>query len=293
MRFLLQICNVLLCVSVEPGRRLMERRGVAQVRKGLSDTPIINAGVAQAQLRKGLAGLAPPINAATQKDPDTIQELDLQRATNRTATLLRRRSNLLQQVAEIDHHLAQERDTRRAALTAKYEQELRMLDEEATRLGTDKGDGVSRGTLRDEIAAAVAQQRVGGAGSSSSMGYHQDIGHQDVDIDVVLQHIDTDGDGHITTAEVRSASAGAAVMSWGTSALVGGFGGILCYLFCRFVLPRLVKQRSTIRVLHPRRPGPPPASPGAMALKPGGTAGEARMRKATKKENTCGPAIAC
>ena len=145
-------------------------------------------------------------------------------AANRTAELMRTRQALLQQVASIDDMLANERNARRAELTAQYERALKELDDEVP-LRSSKPAGPH--DLHSQIAPHVGEiiddiRRVP----------HQDVAHQDIDIDVVLNHIDSDGDGVVTRAEVRAAIGAVPVT------IVGCLAGIFCYLACRWLLGR-------------------------------------------------------
>ena len=154
-------------------------------------------------------------------------------AANRTAELMRTRQALLQQVASIDDMLANERNARRAELTAQYERALKELDDEVP-LRSSMPAGPH--DLHSQIAPHVGEiiddiRRVP----------HQDVAHQDIDIDVVLNHIDSDGDGVLTRAEVRAATAGAAVgaaIGAVPVTIVGCLAGILCYLACRWMVGR-------------------------------------------------------
>lgn len=85
-----------------------------------------------------------------------------------------------------------------------------------------------------------------------------------VAVDVALTHIDTDGDGIITRAEVKDASTGAVVLRHGVvfaPAIMGCMGGILFYLVIRYFICR--------RHNHAKAPGgrlnnledPVPAAP--------------------------------
>jgi len=70
--------------------------------------------------------------------------------------------------------------------------------------------------------------------------------HQDFDIDVVMTHIDANGDGTITRDEARSAAGSVVVWSlWSFPACAGCFGGAVFYLVLRVLFGAL-------------RPGPRP-----------------------------------
>jgi hypothetical protein len=137
--------------------------------------------------------------------------------------------------------------------------------------------------LGEQIAAALASHR-------AHSDAHQDVAHQDVDIDVVLTHIDADGDGVITTAEAKSASTGAVFVQLGPSAAIGCFGGVLCYAICRLCC--MYRRGTPGGGMRPRC--------SKTVRQVGGTAGgkgcalevpaNARMRK---RNSECGPAIAC
>jgi hypothetical protein len=259
--------------SPEPkGRRLMQRRWgpPTATRQQLGDAQRLEE---RRRLQKA---------AAVRESPDAA----LESAGNRTALLLRERAALLRRVAEIDAEIDRERDSRRAALTAKYEAELAALDAEAERL-RGASDGV-RG-LGDQIAAALVAHRRAPDGTVA----HQDVAHQDVDIDVVLTHIDADGDGVITKAEAKSASAGALFVQLGPSAAMGCLAGALCYIACRICFR--YRRGAPVAVLQPRG-GAKVLRPGAVGGSSGksGSAAEvppnARMRK---RHAECGPAVAC
>ena len=222
--------------------------------------------------------------------PKSHPEEQFNAATNRTVALLRKRALLMDQVAQVDRQLAMERDSKRAALTAKYERELQALDEEAAALrSTSPSGGSAPHSLRDQIAAAVQQQRTTTASSSSSGGVaHQDVAHQDVDIDVALTLIDADGDGVISSAEAKSASAGAAFVQIGPSAAIGCIAGIMCYLGCRLVAKHLMLRKA------PGRPGLQARAKSASPLGGKPPLADAAPRPPRKKvHGECGPAIAC
>ena len=171
----------------------------------------------------------------SQEGPQPVQVLPPETyaaASNRTAELLATRRLLLQRVAEIDARLEEERNQRRKALMAKYEKELQELDDEAAALSQNTpGHGDSIGA----IAAAIRRS-----------GAHQDVAHQD--IDVVLTHIDIDGDGIVSTAEMRGASGGAAFYRAATAMsgpMIGFIGGVFCYLLCRAAYQRTYRRTGT------------------------------------------------
>mmetsp|Transcript_7159 Transcript_7159/g.16793 ORF Transcript_7159/g.16793 Transcript_7159/m.16793 type:complete len:281 (-) Transcript_7159:14-856(-) len=128
---------------------------------------------------------------------------------NRTIGLLRERELLQDRVAAIDRALAADRDQKRRDLTAQYEREMRELED-------DWGAGAAparaspspelNGALRQQVSAALASYRQPPRGSELP---HQDVEHQDIDIDVMMMHIDKDGDGVITPAEAYGRQAGA------------------------------------------------------------------------------------
>ena len=133
---------------------------------------------------------------------------------------------LLQRVSAIDSELADERDSRRAELTARYERDIQALDEEAVTLSA------STPLVHTQIAQAQLSEAVRHH-SPHVHGSHQDI---DIDVVTVLNHIDTNGDGVLTTAEVRGASVGAAIwqaMGAVPTTLLGCTAGVVCYLLCR------------------------------------------------------------
>jgi hypothetical protein len=154
-------------------------------------------------------------------------------AENRTAELMRTRQALLQQVASIDVMLANERNARRAELTAQYERALKELDDEVpVRSSMPAGPHDLHSQIAPHVGEIVDEIR---------RVPHQDIAHQDIDIDVVLNHIDSDGDGVLTRAEVRAATAGAAVgaaIGAVPVTIVGCLAGIFCYLACRWLVGR-------------------------------------------------------
>ena len=228
---------------------------------------------------------APPLDA----------KLELEASKNRTLTLLAERTLLLQRIALIDRQLEAERNSKRRALTAQYERELRALDEEADDLAGPAADAIrlGRGAGLDVRRHPV----VGGAD-------HVDIDH--LDIDVVLNHIDTDGDGIVTAAEVQGASTGAVVMHMGAligPLVLGCLAGVLCYAACRGLARQMrTANKPSAGELRARQVMgaklATPASGGGVSN--GGNAplsGEARMRRkhgeqALRKQE-CGPAIAC
>ena len=281
-----------------PGRRLLQRRLASQAPFNSAQRLGNVASPTPEQRRRREASERVAQELAERQTPDAA----LHTAANRTTQLLRRRAALLSEVARIDVELAKERDSRRAALTRKYEAALKALDEEESRYARppSPADGES---LRDQIAAAVGRSRGGGGGSSTGMA-HQDIEHQDVDIDVILTHIDADGDGVITKAEAKSASAGATVVQFGPSALVGCLAGVVCYVLCRLCFLRSAPVGSRVHGsvaawLHPRGAGKPPLAAAGTATKAKVSGGNevisstdkaARMRK---RHGECGPAIAC
>ena len=153
---------------------------------------------------------------------------------------------------------AADRDAKRRALTAEYEREMQKLDEDEFTAGETlpaKGGGLGGGEgvngLREQVAAAVAAQT------------HQDVEHQDIDIDVMMMHIDKDGDGVITPSEAYGVYPPSSLKhelqrgGWPLygPALIGCLCSVVCYLSLRSLLhPRL---------LHPRLPSgrrPPAAS---------------------------------
>lgn len=145
-------------------------------------------------------------------------------AANRTAELMRTRQALLQQVASIDVMLANERNARRAELTAQYERALKELDDEVPlRSSMPAGPHDLHSQIAPHVGEIIDEIR---------RAPHQDVAHQDIDIDVVLNHIDSDGDGVVTRAEVRAAIGAVPVT------IVGCLAGIFCYLACRWLLGR-------------------------------------------------------
>ena len=145
-------------------------------------------------------------------------------AANRTAELMRTRQALLQQVASIDVMLANERNARRAELTAQYERALKELDDEVPlRSSMPAGPHDLHSQIAPHFGEIIDEIR---------RAPHQDVAHQDIDIDVVLNHIDSDGDGVVTRAEVRAAIGAVPVT------IVGCLAGIFCYLACRWLVGR-------------------------------------------------------
>lgn len=145
-------------------------------------------------------------------------------AANRTAELMRTRQALLQQVASIDVMLANERNARRAELTAQYERALKELDDEVPlRSSMPAGPHDLHSQIAPHVGEIIDEIR---------RAPHQDVAHQDIDIDVVLNHIDSDGDGVVTRAEVRAAIGAVPVT------IVGCLAGIFCYLACRWLVGR-------------------------------------------------------
>lgn len=111
-------------------------------------------------------------------------------------------------------------------------------------------------------------------------------------------HIDADGDGVITKAEAKSASAGATVVQWGPSAAVGCLAGVLCYIACRVFTSRHMRTKQTAAQLqqHRCRCAAAVAAAAASGTKGSGEAiaplgQQARMRK--HKQSCDGAAVAC
>lgn len=177
-------------------------------------------------------------------------------SSNETISLMRERERLQVRLVQIDALLAAQRDAKRRALTAEYEREMAKLDDEAP-AGAEvprlKGAGMGQGGgLRENLAAAVAQYRQTAPRDGGSAGGmpHQDIEHQDIDIDVVMMHMDENGDGVITPSEaygVRSnggragkrvggaAAAGPGGLPWNLlgPALLGCACSVACYMSLR------------------------------------------------------------
>lgn len=188
--------------------------------------------------------------AAPRKEP--APEAEPARLTaNQTIGLLRERELLQDRVAAIDRKLAADRDQKRRDLTAQYEREMRELEE-------DWGAGAAparaspspelNGALRQQVSAALASYRQPPRGSELP---HQDVEHQDIDIDVMMMHIDQDGDGVITPAEAYGREAGAQGLQAGTQ-LVGGNAwkivapaiiGCACAIACYLSMRQLVALR--------------------------------------------------
>ena len=235
---------------------------------------------------------------------------DFEAAANRTVELIATRASLLRQVARIDQLLENERDIKRRALTARYERELRALDDEAD----DLVPQLSPQSDADSAAPIIRRSSSGSHGNNNRLDHlydalhvhddhndHSDHGeeHQhhvdvhDIDIDVVLNHIDADGNGIISRAEVQGASTGARAMQLARSPmLLGASAGILCYIICRLVACRMgwgARRSDTER---------PAASIMRVGKPAGGTAsvavgGEALKRRKHGGKEQCGPAIAC
>lgn len=182
---------------------------------------------------------------------------------NRTAALLQERQLLVQRLSLVDSQIESEMSRRRRELTERYERELRQLEEEAAALGGARGTEPGLDGLKRQIATAA---RMG--------AHHQDVAHQDIDIDVALTHIDSNGDGIITTAEVKDASAGALVWHTGTAvapAVIGCLGGVLFYLALRSL---------RARALAPRRASDKQAGDRATAVLGNSVASRERRRRA-------------
>jgi len=176
------------------------------------------------------------------------------RSTNdHTLELLRERELLLSRLAQIDENLDAERDRRRKALTERYQKDLQQIEDEAAALGAlgaplpsaptggsnqQFGAQPSRGppALNQVVAAAVSRIP------------HQDVAHQDVDIDVLMMSIDKDGDGVLTRAEVMD-SASVSNSSWRPPARASAFApallgctlSVLCYLALRGAYRHLMR----------------------------------------------------
>ena len=268
------------------GRRLFER-------------PLTRGGHAS-----GLRTAATPIVVTEKKGAPPPAPADdlLEAASNRTVALLQARENLLRQVAGIDRQLELERDSKRKALTAKYERELRELDDEADALRRPTLSPSTAGSLQHKIAAAVGAAKQGGSAAhhdAKNSGDHVDQVY-DIDIDLDIVHaIDTDGDGVITRAEVQGAKSGAAVMQYSAvimPAIIGCMAGVFCYFVCRLIARKLRggAGSSTLRpkVRFPAGSGPPLVQPPQQAAN-SKQPGQSCMRRKHGEKETCGPAIAC
>lgn len=195
--------------------------------------------------------------AAPRKQPAPEPE-PVRLTANETIGLLRERELLQGRIAAIDRAIAADRDQKRRDLTAQYEREMRELEE-------DWGAGAAperaspspelNGALRQQVAAALASYRQ----PRGSELPHQDVEHQDIDIDVMMMHIDKDGDGVITPAEAygRQAAQGLQAgtqLSGGNAwkllapALLGCACAMTCYLSMR--------QLVALRIRASRGSGP-------------------------------------
>lgn len=285
-----------------PGRRLMQKNTAGIPRAtGLPKNPAVTAVTPR-------ASTSPPTPASTLPPTAAPKEEDLllETSVNRTVQLLAMREQLLQQVAQIDRQLETERDSKRRALTAKYERELRALDDEAAAL--TKGGGSSGGGSAAVLLREVIDEHEPHIdlplrrGDRRPSDPHVDV--HDIDIDVVLNHIDTDHDGVVTHAEVQK---GAAVMQLGAAVgpmVLGSLAGVVCYLICRFVARKWLAGTAASAQQRGRVKVRPPAGAKAAAMVGGGGGGnnsplggngEARMRRKHGEhgKQECGPAIAC
>lgn len=176
-------------------------------------------------------------------------------SSNETISLMRERGLLQVRLVQIDALLAAQRDARKRMLTAEYEREMAELDDEAL-VGTEvprrmaAGMGQGGGGLRDNVAAAVAQYRQTAPSAGTGGMPHQDIEHQNIDIDVVMMHMDEDGDGVITQSEAYgnhgnhgshgkrgTTAAGPGGVQWHLlgPALLGCACSVACYLSLRSI----------------------------------------------------------
>uniref|UniRef100_A0A7S0NV91 EF-hand domain-containing protein n=1 Tax=Calcidiscus leptoporus TaxID=127549 RepID=A0A7S0NV91_9EUKA len=269
---------LLAVTTASPGRRLFEHRPTPRASLAQPIKPLQSQAKHETTAfpLRGNAAPALPLHGNAALAPATTPD------ANRTVLLLRR-AQLLREIAEIDARLAHERDARRAALTAEYEKRLAALDneEDAPALDGVEAGGDGKGVLHGKLAAAILA-----AHSRDALGSHQHVAHQDVDIDVVLTHIDADGDGIISKTEANSASAGAAFGRFWPNVTVGCLAGVLCYLACRFAACSrgLRAQQPAAVVLSGGR------CKGSEAVVP--PAQQARMRRSSKK-GCAGEAVAC
>lgn len=176
------------------------------------------------------------------------------RSTNdHTLELLTERELLLSRLAQIDENLDAERDRRRKALTERYKKDLQQIEDEAAALGAlgapvpsaPTGGGTQQLGAQPSRGAPALNQVVAAAVSRIP---HQDVAHQDVDIDVLMMSIDKDGDGVLTRAEVMD-SASVSNSSWHppgkasafAPALLGCTLSVLCYLALRGAYRHLMR----------------------------------------------------
>jgi len=200
---------------------------------------------------------------APSKEPAPDAELPL--TANRTIGLLRERELLQDRVAAIDRALAADRDQKRRDLTAQYEREMRELEEGDWGLDAparaSPSPELNAGALRQQVSAALASYRQQPQGSELP---HQDVEHQDIDIDMMIMHIDKDQDGVITPAEAygrqQAGAQGMQGMQTHTQ-LVGGNAwkligpaiiGCACAIACYLSLRQLI----ALRMRPSRRSGP-------------------------------------
>ena len=188
---------------------------------------------------------------------------------NETIGLLRERELLQGRIAAIDRAIAADRDQKRRDLTAQYEREMRELEE-------DWGAGAAperaspspelNGALRQQVAAALASYRQ----PRGSELPHQDVEHQDIDIDVMMMHIDKDGDGVITPTEAyglqhSGLQAGTQLLGSGgwkllAPALIGCTCALACYLSLRHLLMLRMRSAAHREAAHGNRGLPSDAS---------------------------------
>ncbi|KAL3916213.1 MAG: hypothetical protein SGPRY_006920 [Prymnesium sp.] len=175
----------------------------------------------------------PTSNPSSMPSPSSfIPSSTIASASERTAQLLRERGFLLDRLRQIDKAIDEERDRKRRALTEQYERDLAMLEEEAAAMGQlPAKPAPTLSNLREQLASAIAS------------GPHQDVAHQDIDIDVALTHIDTNGDGIITRAEVKDASTGAI-------ALRHSFGIFFAIIGCAAGIEAAVALSSSVARVH-------------------------------------------
>jgi len=144
---------------------------------------------------------------------------------NGTAGLLQEREILRERLAHIDALLNQEHDRKRRELTENYEREMAKLEQEAALL---KEDAALHGKTWERYDATL--RSIWLSKSQGDGRPHQDIAHQDIDIDVVMTHIDQDGDGVLSRGEVASATSSFSL------GLMGCTLGVSVYLMLRFAL---------------------------------------------------------
>ena len=180
---------------------------------------------------------------------------------NQTISLLREREVLQARLSTIDRALAADRDQKRRALTEQYEREMQRLEEEDLQLGARASPSPD---IKQQVSAALSSYH------PRNGLPHQDVEHQDIDIDVMMMHIDKDGDGVITPTEAyglqhSGLQAGTQLLGSGgwkllAPALIGCTCALACYLSLRHLLMLRMRSAAHREAAHGNRGLPSDAS---------------------------------